>query len=357
MTVSYKRALVSEIISREGDTTKAVAVVDNEHLSLINYDSFTGPIASGDEVIINTVATDLSLGSGGDCFVVLNLNHPEFINQGAGHIMKLRYTPWQFACLSVEEAESPHNLKMKELKKLEGMPVVVGALHSQLYAVVAAIKAVRPDAHIVYIMTDGAALPIAYSRTVAELKKKSLLAKTITVGQAFGGDIEAVNIYSGLQAAKTVAKADVAVVIMGPGITGTGTALGFTGIEQGQIINAAGSLDGRPVAILRISFADERARHQGISHHTLTSLAIAALVPAVIALPKLKGEKRKKLIKQIASAGLNELHKVREIEAVDVLKRLTGAKSGVTTMGRSIDEDAEFFMAAAAAGVVAAEML
>ena len=59
---------------------------------------------------------------------------------------------------------------------------------------------------------------------------------------------------------------------MGPGIAGTGTKYGFTGIEQGPILDAVKKLGGMPISIPRISFADKRDRHQGISHHSITVL-------------------------------------------------------------------------------------
>ena len=45
---------------------------------------------------------------------------------------------------------------------------------------------------------------------------------------------------------------------MGPGVVGTGTLLGHTALEQGQILDAANALGGRSIVCLRISFADER---------------------------------------------------------------------------------------------------
>ena len=81
-------------------------------------------------------------------------------------------------------------------------------------------------------MTDGAALPIYLSKNVDTLKKKGLIDNTITIGSAFGGDYECINIYTALITAKEVLKADVVFVSMGPGIAGTGTKYGFTGIEQ-----------------------------------------------------------------------------------------------------------------------------
>jgi len=358
LRVSFKKGRIKKIIPSNAGLTNAIVDIDGDSRDAINYNYLTGPIAVGDDVIVNTLARDLRLGSGGSDFVVWNLKNGEFTaDESCGHIMKLRYTPWQFACLSIEEPDSPEHQLMKNMVELEGMPVVIGSLHSQLYAVVAGIKDKMPQATIVYIMTDGAALPITFSRTVTELKERGLLAKTITCGQAFGGDMEAVNIYSALQAAKAVAKADVAVVVMGPGIVGTGTELGFTGIEQGQIINAAASLAGSPIAVLRLSFRDTRQRHFGLSHHTITSLKVGALAPATMVLPKIEFKKRELILNQIREAGLENTHKLEEIDAGNIFELLAAARNGITTMRRSVKEDPEFFQAAAAAGKYAAAML
>ena len=123
----------------------------------------------------------------------------------------------------------------------------------------------RPGTRVVYVMTDQGALPLAFSRSVAELRAADLLAGTVTVGQAFGGDLEAVTVHSGLLAAALALDADVVVVTQGPGNLGTGTRWGFSGVAAGEAVNAAATLGGRPVGALRISGADPRPRHRGVS--------------------------------------------------------------------------------------------
>ena len=120
---------------------------------------------------------------------------------------------------------------------------------------------------------------------LAGLRDAGWLAACVTVGQAFGGDLEAVSIHSGLLAARLVARADVAVVVQGPGNLGTGTRWGFSGVSSGEAVNAAGVLSGRPVAALRVSQADPRERHLGVSHHSLTALGRVALTPADVGRP------------------------------------------------------------------------
>ena len=126
-------------------------------------------------------------------------------------------------------------------------------------------------------MTDGGALPAWFSRTIAGLREAGWLAATITTGQSFGGDLEAVTVHSGLLTARHAVGADVAIVAQGPGNLGTGTKWGYSGVAAGEAVNAAAALGGRPVASLRISFADPRERHQGVSHHSLTAYGQVAL--------------------------------------------------------------------------------
>ena len=161
----------------------------------------------------------------------------------------------------------------------------------------ATYKRLNPNKKLVYIMTDGAALPIYFSMNADTLKNKGLIDSTITFGNAFGGDYECINIYTALITAKEIAKADAIFISMGPGIAGTGTKYGFTGIEQGPILDAVSKLGGRPVAIPRISFADMRDRHRGISHHSITILD--EIVNVEVELPiTIYDEEKNEIIKQ-----------------------------------------------------------
>ena len=90
----------------------------------------------------------------------------------------------------VDEQETEHHALMAEADDLGGMPVVVADLHSALPAVLIGMLATDPDLKVAYVMTDGGALPAAFSRTLDTLAPS--LAGVVTVGQAFGGDLEAV---------------------------------------------------------------------------------------------------------------------------------------------------------------------
>ena len=172
--------------------------------------------------------------------------------------MKLRYTPHQIRCLAAEEEDSQYHDVFNEFISLNNHSVVVGSLHSMLAPIVAMLKWFDSSIKINYLMTDGGSLPIYFSNTVRELKDKKLINKTITIGHAFGGDLECTNIYTGLIAAKEILKGDVTIVTMGPGIVGTGTKYGFSGIEQGQNVDAVNTLRGEAVIVPRISFKDLR---------------------------------------------------------------------------------------------------
>jgi hypothetical protein len=317
----------------------------------INYPELLGEVVPGDRVKLNTTAVKLSLGSGGAHFVMDILGRDVMGGQmGPGHIMKLRYTPLQTKVLSVEEEDSPFHEEMRAAESVAGMVVLAGTLHSQLAPLVCCLAArgVKP----VYIMTDGAALPMAFSRTVASLVERRMLAGTITVGHAFGGGLEAVNIYSGLIAARHALKADVAIVTMGPGIVGTGTRWGFSGIEQGQVVNAAAALGGIPIVVPRISFADARERHNGLSHHTLTVLSRVCLTPAVVALPEMAPDKMEWVQEQVFASGLERLHQTLWLPGDEVFDAMSGFDR-VTTMGRGPDEDPKFFLACGASAQAA----
>ena len=160
-----------------------------------------------------------------------------------------------------------------------------GRLASSLAPALLAVQHDRPGTRLVYVMTDQARSTLAFSRSVAEARAAGLLAGTVTVGQAFGGDLEAVTVHSGLLAASLALDADVVVVTQGPGNLGTGTRWGFSGVAAGEAVNAAATLGGRPVGALRISGADARPRHRGVSHHSLTAYRRVALCPCDIAVP------------------------------------------------------------------------
>jgi hypothetical protein len=270
--------------------------------------------------------------------------------------MKLRYSPAQLPVLASEAPESPNHEAVAAFTGLGAAPVVCAELHSQVPAIAAAAKwETRGEARIAYVMTDSAALALGFSRLVPAMRAAGLLDAVVTAGQAFGGDYEAVNLFSALAVARCAARADVIIVCQGPGNTGTQTALGFSGIDQGLALNAATSLDGTPIAAARLSFADPRPRHVGLSHHTLTVLLRVALCPALVPLPRLPQTQAAGLRRALDDVGLLRRHEFITVLAEPGLEALLDSGIPVTTMGRAIEQERPFFLAAAAAGLVAGQ--
>jgi hypothetical protein len=324
------------------------------------YPALVGEPLPGDRVLLNVGALALGLGTGGYALVVALPDRLPADPPGApatrdgGHLVKARYTPLQAIVLGVDEDASPHRPVLADADDIAGMPVVTADLHSALPAVLAGIDADAPATRVAYVMTDGGALPAWFSRTLDALGER--LAGTVTVGQAFGGDLEATNVYSGLLAARHVLGADVTVVAQGPGNLGTGTRWGFSGVNVGEAVNAAAVLAGRPVGSLRISDADPRPRHRGVSHHSLTAYGRVALRPADLVVPdglypSLAAEV------DAALAPLADRHRIVRVATDGLDAALRAAPVRLNTMGRDLDGDRAYFLAAAAAGRHAATLL
>lgn len=322
--------------------------------------------AVGLRVLLTASALARRLGTGGYAMVVAFPDAlPRDPDPQPGHIVKARYTPLQYLTLGVDEQESPHHHVMAGADNVGGMPVVVADLHSALPAVVAGLRTVDPHLRIAYVHTDGGALPAWFSRSAAALREAGWLAATITAGQSFGGDHEAVTVHSALLAARHVVRADIAVVVQGPGNLGTGTPWGFTGVACGEALNAAAVLGGAPIAALRVSGADPRPRHRGISHHSLTAIGRVATARASVVVPLFEDTA---LPEEVAStAGLDSLvesqlplvahHDLVYEPVAGLYEALEQVPVRLSTMGRSLAQDPAAFLAVAAAGRVAARLV
>jgi hypothetical protein len=171
----------------------------------------------------------------------------------------------------------------------------------------------------------------------------------VTTGQAFGGDLEAVTVHSGLLACRAVLDADVVVVTQGPGNLGVGTPWGFSGVVVGEVVNAVAALGGHAVASLRLSDADPRERHRGVSHHSRTAYGKVALAPADVVVPDgLSPALAEAVARDVAD--LAERHRLVEVSTAGLADALRDAPVPLSTMGRSLEDDLGYFLAAAAAG-------
>lgn len=334
------------------------------------YTSVSGVPELGDRVLLNTNALDNQLGTGGVAMVVAlpdrlpgNDTTTAADPAGAGHLVKARYSPLQTMVFGVDEQDSPHHEVLAEADDLGAMPVVAADLHSSLPAILAGLRETAPRARVAYLMTDGGALPAAFSRTCATLRDSGWLETVISCGQAYGGDLEAVNTYSGLLAARHVVRADAVILAQGPGNLGTGTRWGFSGVSAGEALNAAALLGGRGIACLRISGADPRERHQGISHHSMTAYGRVLDRAADVPVPRLHGHAGIPLdladrVAAQAEQLLEAAHlRAHYIDLTGLEEVLADTPVRLSTMGRGLTEDPAAFLAAAAAGRHAASVL
>ncbi|MFC8192285.1 DUF3866 family protein [Cellulomonas sp. NPDC057328] len=382
--IAWRAGVVVECGARWDGAREARVALDGQDRTVraLAYPALVGELEPGARVLLNVTALVRGLGTGGYALVVARTDAlPADAPDAPGHLVKARYTPLQAMVLGVDDQESPHHDTLRDADDLAGMPVVVADLHSALPAVLAGARAAAADRgrplRVAYVMTDGGALPAWFSRAVTGLRDAGWVDACITTGQAFGGDLEAVTVHTGLLAARHVVGADLAVVAQGPGNLGTGTRWGFSGVAAGEAVNAAGVLGGRPVASLRVSGADARERHLGVSHHSLTAYGRVALVPADVPVPVLAGlpgtpadltapddaEAWTALARRVtdqaaALAGPHGRHVTHDVPAgAALLDALRTSPVRLSTMGRGLDADPAAFLAAAVAGVHAVGLL
>ncbi len=312
------------------------------------FPALVGTPEPGDRVLLNTTAVDLGLGTGGYHLVVAVPDRLPPDREGPGHLVKARYTPLQATVLGVSES---HASVLADATSVDGMPVVVADLHSALPAILVGVRERRPATRVAYVMTDGGALPLWFSRTVDALRES--LCGTVTAGQAFGGDLEAVTLHEALLAARHVLGADVTIVTQGPGNLGVGTPWGFSGVAAGDAVNAVAALGGRAVASLRLSDADPRESHRGVSHHSRTAYGRVALARADVVVPALPSPLAEDVEDDLRELSRHDVVRVTE----DLLEPLRRSGFPLSTMGRGLDEDPWYFVAAAAAGWHAAGLV
>jgi hypothetical protein len=323
MPLSLRRGTVSAVVERLDGLVR----LEVDGTACIAYPRLTGPIAMGDDVVVNVQARELGLGSGGFDVLYANLTRGLDLPVDAGaHVMKLPYTPMQVAV--------PHGEEEGRLADtLDGMPVVCCSLHSQVAPACAGLGGAT---RVAYIQVAGGALPVSLSNAVRALKARGLVETAVAAGPCVDGDVACAGVASALAWARARGYAAV-VCSVGPGLVGTGTRLGHGGLGAAEAANAAAALGGSPILAPRVSLADERDRHRGLSHHTLAVLDLC-LGAVTVAWP----------------AGLEAPDRPQGRSEVDVSgwrEACTGLP--LSHMGRGPDDDPWFFAAAFAAGLVA----
>jgi hypothetical protein len=309
MPLSLRRGTVTAI-TEEHDRLVRLEV---DGAACVAYPRLTGPVAVGDDVLVNVQARELALGSGGFDIVYANLTRGLDLEADPGaHVMTLPYTPLQAAVRHAEEEDAL-------APSLRGMPVVCCTVHSQVVPVCAALRGVR----VAYVQVAGGALPLALSDALRVLREGGLLAHVVAAGPCLEAEVQCVNVYSAL--GWCAERADAVVCSVGPGLVGTGSELGHGAVAAATAANAASALGGRPILAVRVSDRDERERHRGISHHAATVEALC-LGDVTVARP----------------------------DAVDASGwREACAGLPLSFMGRGPDEEPRFFEAAYAAGLLA----
>jgi hypothetical protein len=290
-----------------------------------------GTCAVGDDVVVNTAAVDLALGSGG--FDIVHVNLTRGLG-GAGaqgaHVMKLNYTSLQHAVNPVEG---------EELRVPLDRPAAVFGLHGQLAAIAWAFGQARSGAKLGYVQTAGGALAGGHSRVVRDLRGRGLLAGHVTAGAAYGGEEGAITTAGAIHHGIADRGWDAAVCGPGPGILGSASALGHGGMSALDSAHAAAALGCPVVVCARMSSTDERRRHRGLSHHTVTVLSLL-LARVTVAFPS--GD----------AATIPGDHVVRELVVDLAGYRASGLPA--RSMGR---DDPLFFAAALACGAALADTL
>lgn len=345
-----------------------------------------GECRTGDQVVVNTEALDLGLGSGGFDIVHVNLTRGlSAPGSETDHVMKLNYSPLQHPVGTVERPAGvrAHGEPDRATRKI---PVLAIGLHGHLAPAawaaaqteaetsatpgtdrassVAAARApetrqgrggdgirVGDGLRVGYVQTGGGALPGTLSRDVKTLIRRGLLAGHVTAGPAYGGEAEAITLVGALDAASSLGW-DAVIAGPGPGILGSETAYGHGGMAALDVLHGALALGYPALLSPRLSAADPRPRHTGLSHHSRAVLELC-LGPVEVPLPEQAGELPGDrtpdggLDRLIAKAGERGHRPVRQPADLDGYR-----DSGLPrrSMGRDLDDDPVFFAAPLAAG-------
>jgi hypothetical protein len=259
--LSLRRGAVTAVTDR----LEGLVRLEVDGRPCIAYPRLTGPVALGDDVLVNVQAVELGLGSGGFDVLYANLTRGlDLPAEDYAHVMKLPYTPLQHAVRHAEEDGAQQEV-------LAGLPVVCCSLHSQLAPACAGLGV---GIRVAYVQLAGGALPLSLSDTLRSLRARGLVERSVAVGACIDGDIACVSTAAALVWA--VEQGFQAVVCgIGPGIVGTASPWGHGGLAAADAVTTARALGGKPILAVRYSEADPRERHRGLSHHTRAVLALA----------------------------------------------------------------------------------
>lgn len=248
--------------------------------------------------------------------------------------MKLNYSSLQHP---VEPVEA-----LSEEGAGRTLAVLVLSLHGQLAPVAWAAARAADGIRLGYVQSAGGALPGSLSTDVRELRRRGLLCDHVTAAPAYGGEREAISVVGALRAAAGPLGWDAAIIGPGPGIAGSATALGHGGMAALDNAHAAIALGFETLVAARMSAADPRERHRGLSHHTE---AVLRMLLGSVRVPAPAGEAD--ALEELGDA-CGDRHQVWEREAA--LEAYAASGLPARHMGRPLRDDHLFFAAALAAG-------
>jgi hypothetical protein len=314
--------------------------------------ALVGECRRGDEVVVNTEALDLELGSGGFDIVCANLTRGlDAPGAGEAHVMKLNYSPIQHP---VDPVELPHDGAAPRPGRKP--PVLVLPLHGHLAPAAWAFAGAEPGRSLGYVQTPGGALPGTLSRDVGVLRERGLIAGHVTAGPCYGGEHEAISVPGALHAAAERLGWDAVIAGPGPGILGSASRYGHGGMAALDVAHSALALGLPTLLSPRLSASDPRERHRGLSHHSASVLELL-LGTVRVPVPETdaggwpteapEGGSAPDALAAIAEA-CGDRHDVA-VEQVD-LEGYGDSGLPTRTMGREISEDPLFFAAPLAAG-------
>ena len=230
----------------------------------------------GDEVIVNVQALDLGLGSGGFDIVHVNLTRGLGAEGAAGaDVMKLNYTSLQHAVKPVEDERLQLPVERPGRGARPARPAGRGRL---------GLRTGRPRQHARVRPDRGrraARRALAHGSRAARARAAR---GSPDRGSHLWGEGEAISTAGALHHALRTLGWDAAMCGPGPGIVGSGSPLGHGGMSALDSAHASLALGCPTLLVARMSSGDGRARHRGISHHTLTVLDLL-LEPVTVALP------------------------------------------------------------------------
>ncbi|ADQ46216.1 hypothetical protein Calkro_1360 [Caldicellulosiruptor kronotskyensis 2002] len=312
-----------EVKYQDGDVGIAINFLDINH-----------EVKEGQEVLVNTTARMLQLGTGGYDYI---LPFEAFKNLSKGHIMKLRYTPLQFSVLT-EEEKNPD--LFDKVPNFNDIIVIVCELHSMLLPLCIYLKEKVKRIKISVILNDWGMLNAKLSHNLEFLKENKFVDYIITCQEAFNGEFECINEINSLIFSQSLG-CDVAIISPLPGIVGTGTKFGFSSYKAVHVIEDVVRFGGRVVFPVRVSKNEKRQRHRFISHHSLTILNYvncSVEIPIFDFEDKIFFAKIYKILNNYRAK--HTVAVVNEIDKMIVEKY----KSIMSTMGRSYEQDCEYFL-------------